>query len=98
MSQTKKGLTAITNGFDEGMNSGSVGNRALYTVLGAVKKHKKTVYTKGVEIKDVTFDGNTHVTIKLAKPYKGAVKLTVAGGILSANGASSDVDFSAVVD
>ena len=50
-------------------------------MLGAVKKHKKTVYTKGVAIKGISFDGNTHVTINFAKPYKGAVKLTVLGGI-----------------
>ena len=98
VSQTKKGLTAITVGFDEPMDSESVGNRALYSVFGAVKKHKKTVYTKGVGIKDITFDGNTRVTINFAKPYKGAVKLTVLGGTLAADGASGNVDFSAVVD
>ena len=46
----------------------------------------------------IGFHGNTRVTINLAKPYKGAVKLTVLGGILAADGASGNVDFSAVVD
>ena len=98
VSQTRKGLTAITVAFDEGLDSGSVNNTALYNVLGAVKKHRKTVYSKRVGIKGIGFDGNTRVTINFAKPYKGAVKLIVAGGILAADGASSDVDFSAVVD
>ncbi len=98
VSRTKKGLTAITIGFDEALDSGSVGNPALYNVLGAVKKHRKTVYTKGLGIKGISFDGNTRVTINFAKPYKGAVKLTVAGSILAADGASSDTNYSAVVD
>ena len=73
-------------------------DRALYNVFGAVKKHKKTVYTKGVGIKGITIDGNTHVTINFAKPYKGAVKLTVLRGILAADGALSSGEFSAIVD
>jgi uncharacterized delta-60 repeat protein len=98
VTQTKKGLTSITVGFDEAMDSGSVDNRNLYHVFGAMKKHRKTVYSKSVAIKGIGFDGNSHVTIDLAKPYKGAVMVTVLGGILAANGASSIGDFSAVVD
>ena len=97
-SQTKKGLTAITIGFDEAMDGGSVGDRALYNVFGAVKKHKKTVYTKRVGIKGISIDGNTRVTINFAKPYNGAVKLTIQSGILAADGASSSGEFSAIVD
>jgi hypothetical protein len=96
--RTRKGLTAITVAFDEALDSGSVNNTSLYNVLGAVKKHRKTVYTKRVGIKGIGFDGNSRVTISLAKPYKGAAKLTVAGDILADDGASSDVDFTAVVD
>jgi hypothetical protein len=97
VTRTKKGLTSITVGFDEALNPGSVANRALYSVLGAVKKHRKTVYSKGVRIKGISFDGNTRVTINLAKPYKGAVKVTVHGGILATDGASSSGDFAAIV-
>jgi hypothetical protein len=67
-------------------------------MLGTVKKHRKAVYSKRVGIKGIGLDGNSRVTISFAKPYKGAVKLTAAEGILAADGASSDVDFSAVVD
>ena len=71
---------------------------ALYSVLGAVKKHRKAVYSKVIRIKGISLDGGTHVTVNFAKPYKGAVKLTVHGGILAADGASSSGDFSEVVD
>jgi hypothetical protein len=37
------------------------------------------------------------VTITLAKPYKGAMQVTVHGGIVVANGTSSSGDFTAVV-
>jgi hypothetical protein len=38
------------------------------------------------------------VTLNLAKPYNGAVKVTVLAGIPGADGASSTTDYSAVVD
>jgi hypothetical protein len=96
-SRTKKGLTAITIGFDEAMDPGSEGTPGLYSVLGAVKKHRKVAYTKGVGIKGISFDGNTRVTINFTKPYNGAVKLTVHGGIRAVDGAVSGGDFSAIV-
>ncbi len=75
-----------------------VNARALFNVLGAVKKHHTTVYTKAMRIKGLSFDDQTRVTIDLAKPYKRAVKLTVLAGIPAADGASNTTDYSAVVD
>jgi hypothetical protein len=97
-SRTKQGLTSISLAFDEALDGRSVINPAFYSVLGAVKKHRKTVYTKHVGIKGISLDGNSRVTINFLKPYKGAVKLTIHGGILAANGASSSGDSSAVID
>jgi probable HAF family extracellular repeat protein len=97
VSRTKRGLTGITIGFDEALDLGVVNDRALFSVLGAAKRRGKTVYTKRVAIKGIGFDGSTRVTIKLARPYKGAVQVTVRGGILAADGASSG-GFSTVVD
>ncbi len=97
VTRTRKGLTSITVGFDEPLLAGSVTELAHYSVFGAAKKHGKTVYTKGVGKWTISFDGNSKVTIKLAKPFKGAVKVTVHGGILASDGASSDGDFSEVV-
>jgi hypothetical protein len=42
-------------------------------------------------------DGARTVTINLAKPYKGAVQVTVQSGLVAANGALSDRAFSMVV-
>ncbi len=97
-SRTNKGLTAITLTFDEALDGGVVRDQALFSVLGAVKKHRKTVYSKAVRIKGIGFDGGTRVTIDLAKPYKGAVKVIVHGGILAADGAATRGDSSVVVD
>ncbi len=94
----KKALTAISIGVDEAMAGGLIVNPAFYNALGAVKKHRKTVSTEYVGIQGISFDGNHRVAIKLAKPYKGAVELMVHGGILAADGASSDIAFSEVVD
>jgi hypothetical protein len=96
--QNKKGLTGITIVFDEALDSSVANDRALFNVLGAVKKHHRTVYAKAVRIKGISFDGQTRVTLNLAKPYKGDVKVTVLAGIPAADGASSTSDYSAVVD
>ncbi len=96
--QNKKGLIGVTVVFDEALDGNVVNDRALFKVLGAVKKQHKTVYTQAVHIKALSFDGQTRVTIKLAKPYKGAVKVTVLAGIPAADGASSASAYSAVVD
>jgi hypothetical protein len=94
---SKKGLTSITIGFNEALNATSAEALVLYRVRGPVKKHKKTVYSKPVKIKGISFDGNTRVTINLAKPHKGAVQVTVLPGIVAANGAVGNSSFSAVV-
>jgi hypothetical protein len=65
---------------------------------GPVKTHRKPVNCKGVSIKGISFDGKTRVTINFAKPHKGAIKVTVLGNILATDGASSHINFSAVVD
>ena len=55
-----------------------------------VKKHKETLYTKALKIKTVVYNPGTHsVTITLAKPYKGAVQVTIDPGLEAADGASS---------
>ena len=94
---SKKGLTAITIGFDQALVRGSVVNLSLYSVLGAVTTHRKTLYTKRVRIKAISFDGISRVTINLAKPYKGVAKVTVHGGILATTGALEERRLSAIV-
>ena len=90
MVHSKKGLTSVSLAFDEALNPASANNLGLYRVLGAVKKRGKTVYSKALKISRVSFDGNAHVTITLAKPYKGAVQVTVFGGMKASSGVSSE--------
>jgi hypothetical protein len=97
VSRSRKGLTAISVAFDESLDPASAENPGLYLVLGAVKKRGKTVYSKGVAIGSVRYDGNARtVTISLARPYKGGVQVTVHGGILGTNGLTDHDEFTAV--
>jgi len=95
---TTKGLTTITVSFNEALNTGSADNPSLYIVDGGVTKHGKTVYTNKLAIRSLSYNAKAHtVTIALAKPFKGAVQVTVLPGIRAANGASSSGSFSAIV-
>jgi hypothetical protein len=95
---SRKGLTSITLAFDEALAPTSATNSALYSVLSGAKKRGKTIYVKSVPIRGVTYNGNAHtVTILLAHPFKGSVQVKARGGIMAANGAASQGDFTAVV-
>jgi hypothetical protein len=97
VTHSRRGLTAIAVAFDEALDPGSAVNLSLYSVLGAVKSHGKTVFSKGIAIRGVNYDSNAHtVTINLARPFKGAVQVTVRAGIAATNGTSSSGSFSAV--
>jgi hypothetical protein len=64
--------------------------------MGGVKKKSKPLFIKREAIR-VTFDGNAKVTLTLARPHKGAVEVTVHGGIAASNGATSGGDVSMLV-
>src|SRR5262249_41615050 len=69
---SRKGLTAITLPFNEALTPGSASNPSLYSVLGAVKKKGKAVYSKKVAIKTVGVSSDGHsVTLNLKTPFKG---------------------------
>jgi hypothetical protein len=91
----RKGLTAITIAFDEALNASSAMNSALYSVLGAVTKRRKTTFSKDVAFLGASYNGSMNsVTLMLAKPYKGKVQVTVSPGIVAASGAASGKSFS----
>ena len=95
---TKKGLSTINAAFGQALNSDSANNLGHYSVLAGVKKHRKTVFSKGLTINGVSYDSNAHtVKISLAKPFKGAVQLTIHGGLATANGSTSSGDVSVIV-
>jgi hypothetical protein len=63
-----------------------------------VKKRKKTVYTKALKIRSISYvSSSDSVTINLSKPYKGAVEVTVDGAIEALDGTTSDIDFSTIL-
>jgi hypothetical protein len=96
-SKSKKGLTAITVTFDEAVASASATNPGTYTLLGGVKKKRKLLFSKGLAMRRVDFDGDARVTISLAKPFKGPVQVTVHGGVVARSGATSQGDVAKVV-
>jgi hypothetical protein len=94
----KKGLLSLTVSFNEPLNSTGATNLGLYRVLGGVKKHRKTVYSKALAIRSATYDDSARtVTVNLAKRFKGSMQFTVGAGIPGANGASSTRAFTTVV-
>jgi hypothetical protein len=97
VTNSKKGLSSITIGFNEELTAASATNPVLYHVFSGVKKRGKTVYTKGVKIGSIHFDGSHSVTLTLAKPFKGTVEVMVQGSVGAANGASGNVQFTMVL-
>ena len=72
---SRKGITAVSVGFSQPLDPASADNLGLYHVLEGVKKKKKTVYTKPLKIRSVSYVSSANaVTIDLAKPYKGACR------------------------
>jgi hypothetical protein len=93
VSQSKR-ATSYTVSFTQPLDPSSAMNRALYRVLGGVKKvvkkHTETVYTKVLNVRSVFYNPGTQaVTITLAKPYKGTVQVTIEPGLEAATGASN---------
>ena len=62
-----------------------------------MKKHKKTVYTKKLAVKSVSYQTNaTTLTIHLKKPYKGLLQATVKAGLLGVDGLASTTPYMVV--
>jgi hypothetical protein len=99
VTHSKKGINQIIIGFSEDLIPSSVTNGSFFSLASGVKKRHKLVFSKRVKIGGVSYDGTAHqVTIRLAKPLKGKVQVTVHGGIMATNGLSSQGDFTAVVN
>jgi hypothetical protein len=96
--RTRKGLLSITVAFNEALDPGSAVEPGLFSVFGGVHKRGKTIYSRNLGIKTVSYDSEVEsVTIKLARPYNGPVKLTVHAGIVADDGASRSADSSLFV-
>jgi hypothetical protein len=92
-------MTSILVGLDEALDPGSAGNGGFYSLAAGVKRHHRLVFSRGVKFGSVSYDGTAHtVTLRLARPHKGLIQVTVrAGWFLAAHGMSSTGDFTAVV-
>ena len=94
----KKKVTSISIAFNEAMNSGSVGNAALYHLFGGVHKRSKIVYSKKIKLGTVSYNAAAHtLSISLAKPDKGPIRVSVDGMIEALDGLASNSLFSQVV-
>ena len=95
---SKKRGTSIVITFDEPLNPSSATNQALYLVLAPVRKHRKTVFSKGLKMRSVGYEPNAHsVTITLAKPSKGPIQVLIQSGLEAADGVSTRASFTMVV-
>ena len=91
-------MTSITIGFNEALDPISATNQSLYALHSGVKKHGRTVFSKVVGIRGVTYDSiHNTLTINLAKPFKGLVQVTVSGTIMALDGTPNTINFSKVV-
>jgi hypothetical protein len=96
--KSRKGVTAVSVAFNQPLDPASADNPGLYRVLRGVKKRKKTVYTKALKIRSISYvSSSDSVTIDLAKPLKGAVEMTVDGAIEALDGAISNLDFTTII-
>jgi hypothetical protein len=98
VTRTRKGITGIAVGFNQALNPSSAMNPAFYSAALGVRKRKGLVFSKGVRIGGVTYNGAAHsVTIVLAKATKGTIEVIIRGGIVTAAGAVTSGNFTVIV-
>src|SRR5262249_15137959 len=75
-------VTAIRLSFSVPLDPASARSPGLYAVLGGVKQKGTPVFHKPLSIKTVRYNATTHtVTLTLARPFMGAVQVTVRAGL-----------------
>ena len=91
--KSKKSITGISVPFNQPLVAASAENAGLYHVFAPVKKKHRTVYSKPLKIKSVSYVASSNsVTIKLAKPAKGKFEVAIDGAIEALDGAMTTVD------
>ncbi len=96
VTHVKKKVSAITIAFDEALESASADSIGFYQVAPEMKKRKRIVYGKPVTIA-VSYDGSHDVTIRLARPVKGPLRLMVSPGIIAADGVAGEQPYTVTV-
>jgi virginiamycin B lyase len=98
VAHSRKAITSITLTFNEALDPGSAESGALFSLASEVKRGHKIVFSKRVKIGRVSYDGTAYtVQLKLARPQKKTLMVTVGAGIVAADGILSLSDFTAVV-
>jgi hypothetical protein len=98
VTHSKKEITAIILGVNEPLNSASASNRGLYSLDSGIKKRHTLVFSKPARIGTVLYDSTTDtVTLKLAKPSKGPLQVTVHAGVMATDGISTRGNFTDIV-
>jgi hypothetical protein len=99
VTHSTKGITQIILGFSEDLAPRSAANRRFFSIASGVKKRHKLVFSKRVKIGGLSYDGTAReVTIRLAEPVMGMMKVSVRGGIMATNELSSRGEFTTVVN
>ena len=102
MSQSRH-RTSFTLKFAAPLDSATADNHHLYRVKEGVtilrgKHGATTYYVKTLKIRSVVYDAALDsVTVKLAKPYRGAVEVRIKPGLEAADGASTTHRINAIV-
>jgi hypothetical protein len=92
VTQSSKGLTSITIAFNEALNAGSAKKTRLYGLLGE-GNGGPLANSRHPTIKSAKYDSNTlSVTLKLARPYRGIVEVTVHPGLAAEDGTATNID------
>jgi streptogramin lyase len=98
VAHSRAGTTEIVLSFNQALDPRTAGKLGFYHLAAGMKTRHTLVFSQGLKIASVLYDGSTHqVTLKLAKPRKGAFQLTVRPGIVAADGISSFNAFTAVI-
>jgi hypothetical protein len=91
-------ITEIVISFNEALDPGTARKLGFYHLAAGVKTRHTLVFSKPLKISGVLYDGSTHqVTLKLTKPHRGVVLVTVGPGIMAADGIPSFSNFTSVI-
>jgi hypothetical protein len=95
---SRREITAIILGVNEPLKPVSASKTGLYSLDSGIKKRHTLVFSKPARIGTVLYDSTADtVTLKLAKPVKGPIQVTVRAGVMATNGISTRGTFTAVV-
>jgi galactose-1-phosphate uridylyltransferase len=94
VTHSKKKVRAVTIAFDAALEMASADSLAFYQLAPVIKKKKKVTFGKPVVIASISYYGSRDVTLRLAKPAKGPLRLVVSPGIIGIDGVAGTQGYS----